>query len=125
MLKYFNYEECDSPDQIGSGLPVTDGGRMNLNFLHKLDEARALSCVPYKVTSGYRSAEHNMLVGGRVGSSHTKGLAVDISCKNSGDRAKILRGLFMVGLGRRVGIADTFIHVDMDMDKPSAIWLYR
>ena len=59
MLKYFNYEEFDSPDQIGSGLPVTDGGRMNLDFLHKLDEARAISCVPYKVTSGYRSAEQN------------------------------------------------------------------
>ena len=24
-MKYFNYEEFDSPDEIGSGLPTTDG----------------------------------------------------------------------------------------------------
>ena len=125
MLKYFNFEEFDSPDQKGSGNPVTDGGRMNIDFLHKLDDARAISGTPYKITSGYRSAKHNILVGGRVGSSHLKGVAVDISCKTSGERAKILRGLFEAGLGRRLGIAKTFIHVDMDYDKPSAIWLYQ
>ena len=124
-MKYFNYEEFDSPDEIGSGLPTTDGGKMNVNFLHKLDEARAISGVPYKITSGYRTSKHNAKVGGRVGSSHLKGVAVDIKCNNSSDRARILKGLFTVGLGRRVGIASNFIHVDADYDKPSAIWLYQ
>ena len=124
-MKYFNYEEFDSPDEIGSGLPTTDGGKMNVNFLHKLDEARAISGVPYKITSGYRTQKHNAKVGGRVGSSHLKGVAVDIKCKNSSDRARILKGLFLVGLGRRIGIATQFIHVDADYDKPSAIWLYQ
>lgn len=124
-MKYFDYEEFDSPDEIGSGLPTTDGGKMNVNFLHKLDEARAISGVPYKITSGYRTPEHNAKVGGRVGSSHLKGVAVDIKCNNSSDRARILKGLFTVGLGRRVGIATQFIHVDADYDKPSAIWLYQ
>jgi uncharacterized protein YcbK (DUF882 family) len=124
-MKYFDYEEFDSPDEIGSGLPTTDGGKMNVNFLHKLDEARAISGVPYKITSGYRTPEHNAKVGGRVGSSHLKGVAVDIKCNNSSDRARILKGLFTVGLGRRVGIASNFIHVDADYDKPSAIWLYQ
>tara|TARA_R110000823_G_scaffold253568_1_gene375997 strand:- start:167 stop:541 length:375 start_codon:yes stop_codon:yes gene_type:complete len=124
-MKYFDYEEFDSPDEIGSGLPTTDGGKMNVNFLHKLDEARAISGVPYKITSGYRTPKHNAKVGGRVGSSHLKGVAVDIKCNNSNDRARILKGLFLVGLGRRIGIATQFIHVDADYDKPSAIWLYQ
>ena len=126
-MKYFNYEEFDSPDEIGSGLPSTDGGKMSLDFLQKLDEARAISGVPYKITSGYRTPEHNIAIGGRVGSSHAKVpcRAVDISCRTSGERAKILKGLFTVGLGRRVGIASNFIHVDADYDKPSAIWLYQ
>jgi uncharacterized protein YcbK (DUF882 family) len=124
-MRYFNYEEFASPDDLNSGLPTTDGGKMSLDFLQKLDEARAISAVPYKITSGYRTPEHNAKVGGRVGSSHLKGVAVDISCRTSGERAKILKGLFTVGLGRRVGIASNFIHVDADYDKPSAIWLYQ
>lgn len=124
MLKYFNYEEFDSPDEDGSGLPTTDGGKMSISFLHKLDEARAIAGVPFKITSGYRSEKHNATVGGRVGSSHLKGVAVDIHCNNSLDRTKIINALVKVGLGRRLGIAKTFLHTDDDKDKPAAIWLY-
>ncbi len=124
MLKYFNYEEFDSPDEDGSGLPTTDGGKMSISFLHKLDEARAIAGVPFKITSGYRSEKHNATVGGRVGSSHLKGVAVDIHCNNSADRTKIINALVKVGLGRRIGIAKTFLHTDDDKDKPAAIWLY-
>lgn len=124
MLKYFNYEEFDSPDEDGSGLPTTDGGKMSISFLHKLDEARAIAGVPFKITSGYRSEKHNATVGGRVGSSHLKGVAVDIHCKTSADRTKIINALVKVGLGRRLGIAKTFLHTDDDKDKPAAIWLY-
>jgi len=124
MLKYFNFDEFDSPDEDGSGLPTTDGGKRSISFLHKLDEARAIAGVPFKITSGYRSKKHNATVGGRVGSSHLKGVAVDIRCNNSADRTKIINSLVKVGLGRRMGIAKTFIHTDDDKDKPAAIWLY-
>ena len=123
MLKYFNFEEFDCPTLEGSGLPTSDGGKMNLDFLHKLDEARELAGVPFKITSGYRSPQHNSDVGGRVGSSHLKGLAVDISCDNSGHRQKILTALIKVGF-KRIGIAKSFKHTDLDNEKPNATWLY-
>lgn len=127
MLKWFDFEEFSCPTLESSGLPTSDGGKMCLDFLHKLDEAREIAGVPFKITSGYRSPQHNLDVGGRVGSSHVKVpcKAVDLHCNNSADRSKILNALFKVGLGRRVGIAKTFIHVDMDYDKPAAIWLYQ
>ena len=125
MLIHFDFEEFDSPDAVGSGLPTSDGGKMNIDFLHKLDRARAIAKTPFKITSGYRTKEHNEKVGGRVGSSHLKGIAVAIACNNSVERSKILKGLFEAGLGRRVGIASNFIHVDADYDKPAAIWLYK
>ena len=70
------------------------------------------------------SPQHNSDVGGRVGSSHLKGLAVDISCDNSGHRQKILTALIQVGF-KRIGIAKSFIHTDLDNEKPNAIWLYQ
>ena len=124
MLKHFNFEEFDCPTLEGSGLPTTDGGKMNLDFLHKLDEARELAGVPFKITSGYRSPQHNLDVGGRIGSSHIKGLAVDIACVNSHQRQKILTALIQVGF-KRIGIGKSFIHSDLDPDKPNAIWLYQ
>lgn len=125
MLKYFNFEEFDCPTLIGSGLPTTDGGKMCINFLQKLDMARDLAGVPFKINSAYRTMEHNLKVGGRVGSSHAKipCKAVDIHCNNSNDRAVILHSLIKVGF-KRIGIANTFLHVDSDDEKNDAVWLY-
>jgi len=123
MLKHFDFEEFDCPTLEGSGLPTSDGGKMCIDFLKKLDEAREIANVPFVITSGYRTQQHNLDVGGRVGSSHCKGLAVDIACNNSGDRVKILTALIQVGF-RRIGIHKSFIHSDLDHDKPNALWLY-
>ena len=124
MLKHFNFEEFDCPTLEGSRLPTSDGGKMCIDFLHKLDEARELAGVPFKITSGYRSPQHNLDVGGRVGSSHIKGLAVDIACTNSDHRQKRLTALIQVGF-KRVGIGKSFLHTDLDTSKPNAIWLYQ
>ena len=124
MLRYFEYDEFDSPDEAGSGLPKTDGGKMCIKFLHKLDEARTIANVPFKINSGYRTKEHNAKVGGRIGSSHLKGCAADIHVTNSAHRSAIVQGLIKAGF-TRIGIAKTFIHADTDENKPSAIWLYQ
>jgi len=97
---------------------------MDANFLHKLDKARALAGMPFIINSAYRSPEHNAKIGGRPNSSHIKGLAVDISVKDSRTRFIILDALIKVGFNR-IGIADTFIHVDLDIDKSNkVIWTY-
>ena len=124
MLIYFNFEEFDSPDEIGSGLPKCQGGKMDLAFLHKLDEARTIAGVPFKITSGYRSEAWNKRCGGRVGSSHLKGCAVDIAVNNSAHRSAVVQGLIKAGF-TRIGIAKTFIHADADENKPNALWLYQ
>ena len=123
MLHYFDFEEFDSPDLDGSGAPISEGGKMCIDFLHQLDNARRIAEVPFKITSGYRSPQHNLDVGGRVKSSHLVGKAADILVVNSYDRSRILQGLIQAGF-KRIGVGKTFVHCDTDETKPQAIWLY-
>ena len=117
-LKYFKLSEFDSPDEVGSGY------RMDKDFLYRLDTARGISGIPFKINSGYRTENHNTIVGGRVGSSHKKGLAVDIGYYGSRERYLIINALMQVGI-TRFGIAKTFIHCDVDKSKDNdVIWLY-
>ena len=89
-----------------------------------LDSARTKAGIPFVITSGYRCESHNKEVGGSKSSSHLEGLAVDIGATNSVERGKILRALFMSGFSR-VGIAKTFIHVDVDYTKVKPVtWMY-
>jgi zinc D-Ala-D-Ala carboxypeptidase len=97
--------------------------KMNADFLAKLDEAREFAGIPFIINSAYRSPEHPLSVINPT-SSHIKGLAVDISAKDSRQRFLILDALMRVGFSR-IGIAGTFIHVDLDLDKSqNVIWTY-
>jgi len=117
-LKYFTYEEFDSPDVPGSGHQMRD------EFLERLDMAREISGVPFRINSGMRSYDHNIKVGGTPNSSHLIGWAADISATSSNRRFLIVQALMEVGFNR-IGIGDTFVHVDCDPDKvENCIWLY-
>ena len=117
-LQNFRISEFDSPDIKGSG------EEMKTNFLKKLQEARTLAGIPFSINSGYRTKRHNKKVGGTPNSSHLKGLACDIACNSSTERALIMSSLIKVGF-KRIGIGSTFIHVDLDLDKPQNVfWLY-
>ena len=127
-LNYFNFQEFDSPDEIGSGMPKSKGGQMDLEFLHKLDEARMLAGTPFKITSGYRSQAYNKDLRKRGykasnNSSHCKGCAVDIAVNSGLQRSAIVCSLVKAGF-TRIGIAKTFVHVDLDKEKQNSIWLY-
>ena len=96
---------------------------MDVNFLCKLDEAREYASIPFIINSAYRSPEHPESIKNPT-SSHIKGLAVDISAKDSRQRFLILESLMHAGF-TRIGIAGTFIHVDLDIDKSqNVIWTY-
>ena len=107
MSKYFNEIE----------------NNMNKDFLFVLDEAREFAGIPFVINSAYRSPEHPLSIK-NPSSSHIKGLAVDIKATDSITRFKIVKALIEVGF-TRIGIADTFIHVDLDLDKTQdVIWTY-
>ena len=97
---------------------------MNVDFLAKLDEAREIACIPFNINSAFRTPEKNAEVGGKINSSHLRGLAVDISATDSRTRFIILQSLIAAGF-TRMGIADSFIHVDDDKEKsPNVAWTY-
>ena len=117
-FKYFNYEEFDSPDLKGSGKNMSD------ELVNMLDIARKKYGKSMIINSGYRTSGHNEKVGGKTTSSHLKGLAVDIACSNSVDRFKLYDILREVGF-KRIGVGNTFIHVDIYKDKsPKVFWVY-
>ena len=117
-MKHFNYDEFDSPDELGSGK------NMNYELLEMIDKAREIYGKPICVNSGYRTQSHNQKVGGVNSSSHLKGLAIDVACVRSSDRFEMLTALLEVGFNR-IGVASAFIHVDIDKNKSqNVIWTY-
>lgn len=105
-----------------NGQPCFD--KMDKSFLEKLDKAREIADIPFSLNSSWRSIEHNKKEGGSKTSSHLKGVAVDISVTNSTQRYEILKAILEAGFNR-VGVADTFIHVDDDKSKyQNLIWTY-
>ena len=117
-MRYFTYDEFDSPDAPGSGQ------EMQPQFLEMLDDARELSGVPFIVNSGFRTPEHNRAVGGTPDSAHLTGWAADIRATSSNRRWMIIEALIQVGFNR-IGVADSFVHVDCSPYKAENImWLY-
>ena len=96
MFKYFTYEEFDSPDVQGSGQ------MMSKDLILILDNVRAELGKPIDINSGYRTSAH----------------------KDSRYRFELVRELMEHGIDR-IGIGNTFIHIDIDKSKsPDVIWTY-
>ena len=85
-----------------------------------LDIARGYAEIPFIVSSGYRCEEHNRDIGGVSDSAHLKGKAADIKVEGSRSRFLILRSLIRVGF-KRIGVYDTYIHVDIDESKSTKV----
>tara|TARA_R100000664_G_C2709636_1_gene106924 strand:+ start:147 stop:533 length:387 start_codon:yes stop_codon:yes gene_type:complete len=126
-LKYFKLSEFDSPDLKGSG------SKMNYTFLEKLDQARGLAGIPFKITSGFRTEAYQddltrrgYKTAKKGTSPHLKGLAADISVKDSRQRFIVINSLLLAGF-TRLGIGDNFIHVDLSTyegHRQNVIWKY-
>lgn len=99
-------------------------GEFQLSFLNRLNSARELAGIPFHINSGVRCPAHNKRCNGAETSSHLTGWACDIECEDSRTRSIILRALLSVGFNR-MGIADSFIHVDCDPIKVGNVtWVY-
>ena len=93
---------------------------MDTALLLKIDRARELAGVPFRINSAVRCEDHNAKVGGKPDSAHIGGFAIDVSAIDSHTRFKIMKALFDVGF-KRIGINPRFIHVDVDDDKPQEV----
>jgi len=123
-LKYFNIEEFSCPTLPNSGV------NMDSDFLQKLDNARHIAGIAFKINSGYRTKEHHEAIYNRLGkeptkSAHLIGKAADIHCTDSKSRFIILSALLDAGF-TRIGISSTFIHCDTAEKGKSqqVIWTY-
>ena len=117
-IRWFKHTEFDDPTEVNSGL------LMNPSFVQIIDQIRTKFGHPIKVNSGFRTEQHNKEVGGKPNSAHTKGLACDIDCVDSSTRFLLIKYALDLGI-KRIGIGDTFIHIDGDLDLPQeVVWLY-
>ncbi len=99
--------------------PLTGEIKLQEGFIDDLEELRVEYGLPMSVTSGCRSQAHNAVVGGHPHSLHmidnehhdTDTCAVDISRPRGPDLLKLVK--IAIGKGWSIGIADTFIHLDM------------
>lgn len=109
--KYFKDEEVQGLDK---------------ELVAMLDMARDRAGVPFRITSGLRTADQNSVLKGAVAdSSHLTGKAVDLWVEDDHTYYCLLKGLYAVGF-RRLGHyfvldGDNFIprhlHVDIDDSK--------
>ena len=125
-LKYFHISEFD----CSCGRLNCKGENMNVEFLKTLDDARNLSEIPFFITSGYRcEAKQQELTElgyktAKIRSPHLDGLAADISVTDARSRWIIVNSLVLAGFSR-IGISDTFIHVDLSKDlRDNVIFTY-
>ena len=123
MYKYFKLSEFDSPDRPGSG------ELMEHEVVQALDIARDIYGFPMVVTSGFRTIEHNRSLielgyPASPNSSHLLGWAVDLAVPDSSRRFLMLEALLDAGF-HRIGLGHSFIHVDLDPNKPAnVLWVY-
>jgi len=90
----------------------------------KLEVIRQLLNRPVVVNSGVRCHAHNQAVGGVPGSAHETGEAADLHCSGSRDRMSLVQAATKAGI-RRIGVARTFVHVDVSQKHPAdVLWLY-
>jgi uncharacterized protein YcbK (DUF882 family) len=116
----WGYIQHFTRDEFG----YADGVEPDWDLVMRLDQAREIAGVPFVITSGIRSFDHNAAVGGSPTSSHLTGHAVDLRVRSGGERHAILHGVMEAGFDR-IGIGGTFIHVDNDKTKPAnVVWVY-
>lgn len=118
MYKFF------TNDDFKRSTPSCSISDMSPELLSKLDRAREIAGIPFVVLSAYRSPYWDISKGRSGNGAHTRGLAVDIRCRNSLERWLIVMAAITVGF-TRIGVAKGFVHLDIDTSLPNPVlWTY-
>ena len=117
-FKYFKIKDFDCQE--------TGENKMNVDFIHRLDELREACGFPFIITSGYRSPSHSIEARKEKPGTHAQGYAADIKADGGNQRYEIIKQAFALGFSG-VGVARTFIHVDdraIHDGKTPVAWCY-
>jgi uncharacterized protein YcbK (DUF882 family) len=112
-FKYFKIEDFDCKE--------TGENEISVNFIHSLDQLREACKFPFVVTSGYRSKEHSVEKRKQNPGTHAQGIAADIKVSGGAQRMAIVKHASAMGMS--VGVAKTFVHVDI-RKTPAMCWCY-
>lgn len=131
-INHFSREEFVSPD--------TKTEDMDYTFMYNLDGLRGDCGFPFRINSGWRSPNHNHLIGGAEHSPHLEGLAVDIAVWGKQafvlldqiskfNAAQITPYFTGIGIAQRGAVQHRFVHVDaarpIDSVRPRPwVWTY-
>tara|TARA_R110000751_G_scaffold48048_2_gene107321 strand:- start:291 stop:653 length:363 start_codon:yes stop_codon:yes gene_type:complete len=89
----------------------------------KVQQVRDILKRSITINSGIRCINHNTTINATPTSSHIDGWAADLKYTGSAERYALLTAVTKVF--DRIGIAKTFIHVDVDANKTAGVvWLY-
>lgn len=101
-----------------------DKVRVSPHLVKGLQKMRDGYGKPIKISSGFRCDDHNDTVGGAQNSAHLTGDAADMAVSNSKQRFALIREAIYAGF-TRIGIAESFIHVDVSISAPQNVcWTY-
>lgn len=89
-----------------------------------MDAVRAMVGRPLTFSCAYRSKEWELKKGRSGSGAHTEGLAVDFRVSNGAERWQIVSAAMKLGV-KRIGVANTFVHLDLSKRLPqNVIWTY-
>lgn len=118
--KYFKLEEFTNTQKTHT---ISE---LKTELVDLMDKMRGECGFPWKIVSGYRTVSENKLTKDAVhDSAHTTREAVDIYCVDSRKRQILLDIVRKNGINR-IGIGDTFIHIDISKTLPQNVtWVYN
>ena len=115
MLTYFKVGDFDCQE--------TGRNEMDMGFLKRLDELREACGFPFIVTSGYRCPEGHPIEKNKTRpGTHAQGIAADIRVSGGAQRRRLVEKALELNFGG-VGVAKTFVHVDIRETTP-VLWCY-
>lgn len=106
-----HFDESEFACHCGRGVHC-DAPPISPELVAFLEKLRSKLGKPVRITSGTRCAYWNKRVGGAPGSLHVRGLAADIAVGNEAAAKALDKLADELGAGG-IGLAKTFVHVDL------------